>query len=204
MEEFLTCLKKEFGGGEEESMKAAELRKLEQAGKTMEEFVQEFKRAARGSGYEGRPLVEEFKRGMNGGIRRKLMEAENPPTSIEQWYRRATALDRNWRESRREEERLRKKEVGGGQKQERQSLSRPLVWQRRQPLPQQATTGPAPMEGIKRTNTVVVRGVGAGGEQNMGAPPRWDPFAMEVDRGRNCYACGGFGHMARNCRNRGE
>ena len=52
--------------------------------------------------------------GMNGGIRRKLMEAENLPTSIENWYRRATALDRNWRESRRKEERLRKKEVGGG------------------------------------------------------------------------------------------
>ena len=114
VEEFFTCLRKEFGGGEEESVKAAELRKLEQGGKTMEEFVQEFKRAVRGSGYEGRPLVEEFKRGMNGGIRRKLMEAENPLTSIEQWYRRATALDRNWRESRREEERLRKKEPGGG------------------------------------------------------------------------------------------
>jgi len=84
-EEFLTSLKKEFGGGEEESIKAAELRKLEQGGRTMEEFVQEFKQAARGSGYEGRPLVEEFKRGMNGGIRRKLMEAENPPVSIEQW-----------------------------------------------------------------------------------------------------------------------
>ncbi len=27
----------------------------------MEEFMQEFKRTARGSGYEGRPLVEEFK-----------------------------------------------------------------------------------------------------------------------------------------------
>jgi len=39
--------------------------------------------------------VEEFKRGMNGGIRRKLMEAENLPTSIENWYRRAMALDRN-------------------------------------------------------------------------------------------------------------
>ena len=109
VEEFFTILRKEFGGGEEELVKAAELRKLEQGGKTMEEFVQEFKRAARGSGYEGRPLVEEFKRGMNGGIRRKLMEAENPPASIEQWYRRATALDRNWRESRREEERLRGK-----------------------------------------------------------------------------------------------
>ena len=46
VEEFLTILKKEFGGGEEESVKAAELRKLEQGGKTMEEFVQEFKRAA--------------------------------------------------------------------------------------------------------------------------------------------------------------
>ena len=172
-EEFLTCLRKEFGGGEEESVKAAELRKLEQGGRTMEEFVQEFKRAARGSRYEGRPLVEEFKRGMNGGIRRKLMEGENPPASIEQWYRRATALDRNWRESRREEERLRKKEVGGGRpKQERQSLPRPLVWQRRQPLPQQVTTGPAPMEGVERTKAVVVRGSGQGAGQSVGAPPR--------------------------------
>ena len=196
-EEFLTCLKKEFGGGEEESVKAAELRKLEQGGKTMEEFVQEFKRAARGSGYEGRPLVEEFKRGMNGGIRRKLMEAENPPVSIESWYRRATALDRNWRESRREEERLKKKEVGGGRQEQKQILPRPLVWQRRQPRSQQATTGPAPMEGIERMNAVVVRGQGAE------TPPRRDPFAMEVDRGRNCFACGGFGHMAHHCKNRG-
>ena len=38
-EEFLTSLKKEFGKGEEESVKAAELRKLEQEGKTIEEFV---------------------------------------------------------------------------------------------------------------------------------------------------------------------
>ena len=123
VEEFFTILRKEFGGGEEELVKAAELRKLEQGGKMMEEFVQEFKRAARGSGYKGRPLVEEFKRGMNGEIRRKLMEAENPPTSIEQWYRRATALNRNWRKSRKEEERLKgRKEGGGVQKQERQSL----------------------------------------------------------------------------------
>ena len=204
-EEFFTSLRKEFGGGEEESVKAAELRRMDQGGKTMEEFVQEFKRAARGSGYEGRPLVEEFKRGMNRGIRRKLMESENPPSSIEQWYRRATALDRNWRESRREEERLRgkKEATGGAPKQEqRQSLPQPLVWQRRQPMPQQATTGPAPMEGIERTNAVVVRGQGQG--QSVGAPPRRDPYAMEVDRGRNCYACGGFGHMAHHCRNRGR
>jgi len=68
IEEFFTSLKKEFSGGEEEAVKAAELRRIEQGGKTMEEYVQEFKRIARGSGYEGRLLVEEFKRGMNGGI----------------------------------------------------------------------------------------------------------------------------------------
>ena len=27
---------------------------------------------------------------------------------------------------------------------------------------------------------------------------------MQVDRGRNCYACRGFGHMAHHCRNRGR
>ena len=92
VEEFLTCLKKEFRGGEEELVKAVELRKLEQEGRTMEKFIQEFKKTTRGSGYKRRLLVEEFKQGMNRGIRRKLIEVENPPASIEQWYKRATAL----------------------------------------------------------------------------------------------------------------
>ena len=77
-------------------------------------------------------------------------------------------------------------------------MPRPLVWQRRQQLPQQATTGPAPMEEIERTNTVVMRGQG----QGAGIPTRRDPFTMEVNRGRNCFACGRFGHMACHCRNR--
>ena len=105
--EFLTDIKKKFGGGDGESTKAAELRKLEQGGKTMKEFVQEFRRVVRGSRYEGRPLIEEFKRGMSEVIKTKLMEAERPPTSIEQWYKHPTNLDRHWRESKREEERLR-------------------------------------------------------------------------------------------------
>ena len=45
--------------------------------------MQEFRKAVRGSGYEGRALIEEFKRGMNRMIWRKLMEAERPPSSIE-------------------------------------------------------------------------------------------------------------------------
>jgi len=55
------------------------------------------------------------------------------------------------------------------------------------------------MEGVERTNAIVVRGQGTG--QGMGVPPRRDPYTMEVDRGRNCYACRRFGHMACYCRN---
>jgi len=48
------------------------------------------------------------------------------------------------------------------------------------------------MEGVERMNTVVVRGQGQG--QAM-EPLRRDSYAMEVDRGRNCYACGEFRHI---------
>ena len=53
--------------------------------------------------------MEKFNRGMNGTIRRKLIESERLPLSIEQWYEYTTNLDRYWRESRREEERLRER-----------------------------------------------------------------------------------------------
>ena len=82
--EFLAEIKKDFGTGEKESVKVAELRKLEQGGRMMEEFVQEFKRIAKESGYKGRLLVEEFKRGINRIIRKKLIEAQNQPSSIKQ------------------------------------------------------------------------------------------------------------------------
>ena len=38
----------------------------------------------------------------------------------------------------------------------------------------------------------------------MGASPRQDLYAMEIDYVRNCYACGGFGHMVHHCRNWGQ
>jgi len=92
--EFLVDIKREFGKGDKESVKVAELQRLEQKNKTMEEFVQKFRRAARGSRYKRHSLIEEFKQGMNGAIRRKLMEVEHQPGIVEQWYDRAIAL--NW------------------------------------------------------------------------------------------------------------
>ena len=58
------------------------MRTIKQGGRTCDEYVQEFKKVARGSGYERRPLTEEFKRGLNGAIRRKLAKEEEPPTTI--------------------------------------------------------------------------------------------------------------------------
>jgi len=43
---------------------------------------------------------------MNSTIRRKLIEMEYQLSFIEQWQKWAIALNRNWRESRKEEERL--------------------------------------------------------------------------------------------------
>ena len=63
--EFLANIRKEFGERDEESVKVARLRRLKQGRKTVKEFMQEFRRAARESRYEKRPLVEEFKREIN-------------------------------------------------------------------------------------------------------------------------------------------
>ena len=61
-------IKREFGRGNKETIKVVELKRIEQEGKTIKEFVQKFQRVVRESGYEGRPLVEEFKRRMNRTI----------------------------------------------------------------------------------------------------------------------------------------
>jgi len=62
---FLADLKKEFSGGDDETIKIVELEKVKQGSKTIEEFVQKFRRAARSSRYRERLLIKEFKRGVN-------------------------------------------------------------------------------------------------------------------------------------------
>ena len=62
--------------------------------------------------------------------------------------------------------------------------------------PQQVTIGPTPMEGVERTNVVMLY------PQQREDVTQRNLYAMEIDRERNCYTCRGFGHMARHCRNR--
>ena len=81
-EQLFTKIRNNFGETSEEERKIEQLRTGEQGGRMCDEYVQEFKKVARGSGYEGRPLIEEFKKGLNGAIRRKLAKAEEPLTTI--------------------------------------------------------------------------------------------------------------------------
>jgi len=105
-EQLFTKIRNDFGETLEEERKIEQLRTIEQGGRTCNQYVQEFKKVARGSSYKGRPLIEEFKRGLNGTIRRKLAEAEEPPTTIGEWQERAVRLDRNQRQNRAEERML--------------------------------------------------------------------------------------------------
>jgi len=59
---------------------------------------------------------------------------------------------------------------------------------------------PTPIEGVERANTVVVRNLLHGQRGGEGGIRR-DNYMIDVDRGRNCYSCRGFGHLSWNCRN---
>jgi len=103
VEQLFAKIKNDFGETLEEERKIEQLRTIKQEGRTCDKYVQEFKKVTRGSGYKGRPLIEEFKRGLNGAIRRKLAKAEELSTTIGEWQERAVRLDRNQRQSRAEE-----------------------------------------------------------------------------------------------------
>jgi len=55
------------------------------------------------------------------------------------------------------------------------------------------------MEGVERTNVMIVC------PSQRARLAQYNSYAMDIDRGnQNCYNCRGFGHLARNCRNRGN
>ena len=102
VEQLFTKIRNDFGEISEEKRKIEQLRIIEQEGRTYDKYVQEFKKVTRGTGYERRPLIEEFKRGLNGSIRKKLAEAEELLTTIGEQQERVVRLDRNQRQSRME------------------------------------------------------------------------------------------------------
>jgi len=173
-EQLFAKIRNDFGETLEEKRKIEQLRTIEQGGRTCDKYVQEFKKIARESSYKGRPLIEEFKKGLNRAIRRKLAEAEEPPTTIGEWQDRAVRLDRNQRQSRTKERVLgRNAQPRGGELYKGRGGQ--ITWR----------TGGE------------YRGEGGGNTTNRGGAqigPRRDLNAMDVDKGRGgdrtYYVCG--------------
>ena len=84
VEELFSKMRNKFRETVEEERKVEQLRTIELGERTCNEYVQEFKKITRGSGYERSLLIEEFKKELSRRIRRKLAEAESPPCSIEE------------------------------------------------------------------------------------------------------------------------
>ena len=84
MGEFLADFKEEFSREDKEVNKIAELKRLEQESKMIEEFLQKFKRVARESEYKEQLLIEDFKYGINSTIKQRLMKSEYQPELINQ------------------------------------------------------------------------------------------------------------------------
>jgi len=189
-EQLFAKIRDDFGETLEEERKIEQLRTIEQGGRTCDKYIQEFKKIARGSGYEGRPLIEEFKKGLNRAIRRKLAEAEEPPTTIGEWQERAVRLDRNQRQSRAEE----------------RVLGRNTACPEENAQPREGGSYGGRGGQIMWRTGGGYRGGGGVNMSNRGraqGSPRRDPNAMDIDKGREedrtCYVCGKWGHMAKNC-----
>jgi len=76
-------------------------------------------------------------------------------------------------------------------------LFQPQVGPRRQKFQQQILEEPTLIKGVERMNMVIVNP-----NQWARFVPRDNPYVIEVDYSKNCYSCGSFEHLVRNCKNR--
>ena len=197
VEKLVKKMRNKFGEIAEEKRKVEQLRIIEQGRKMYNKYIQEFKKIMRGSGYKEQSLIEEFKRELNGKIRRKLAEAKSLPCMIEEWQERVVRLDRNQRQSRAEERMLGKNIACLLENiQQREEFGRGLYRGRGDQITQR--TGGQNFRGRAQNNQ------GGQREQGLGRYPN----TIDIDRERKgdkiYFVCGKQGHMAKNCWQRKE
>ena len=102
-DELLSEIQAKFGDMDKQSTASLKLRTMMQGDKPVDEHVQEFEKAALEAEYYGKPLIAEFKRSLNIGLRHRLMELDPLPQTIGGWYQVAIKFDRQWRIAKAEE-----------------------------------------------------------------------------------------------------
>jgi len=70
MDQLLKEIDRKFRDTDKRTTQSLKIRMIQQGDKSADEHVQEFEKAALEAGYEGYPLVVEFKRSLNAGLRK--------------------------------------------------------------------------------------------------------------------------------------
>jgi len=182
-----------FSDMDKQTTMSLKIRTMMQGDKPADEHVQEFEKAATEAEYEGKPLITEFKRSLNVGLRRRLMELDPLPQTIGKWYEVAIKFDHQWRVAKAEEAFYGKANAAKKPSFQftlpKQELAK--EWKPWQPSQwQQGNRNQAQFN-----------------QQHQYTPPTpKDPNAMDVDRNRQqrpsikCFKCNKMGHMAQDCK----
>jgi len=83
-DELLKEIDRKFGDTDKRTMQSLKIRTIQQGDRSADEHVQEFEKAALEAGYEGYPLLVEFKHSLNAGLWRRLTDLRPMPVTIEQ------------------------------------------------------------------------------------------------------------------------
>ena len=174
------------------------IRTMMQGDRTAEEHIQDFEKAALEAGYEGFPLIVEFKQSIHPALQKRLSEIRPQPVTIQEWYNEAITIDRHWRITKAEEAFYGKANQGGSVRKPPQSQAGTSLEQNA-PRPSYNSYGQGGYQNRSQQS-----GSTAAPHQEY-KPGQKDPNAMDVDRTQErrppvkCYKCQKLGHMMKDC-----
>ena len=200
VDELLQEIQHQFSDTNKQATMLLKIRTMLQGDKTANEYIQDFEKAALKAGYEGFPLIVEFKRSLHPALRKQLSEIRPQPVTIQEWYNKSITIDRQWWISKAEEAFYGKTNQSGAARK-----------------PPQSQAG---MPGVRNDSQPSYNSYRQGGYQNQGQSstrsvmaPRQDnrleqkdPNTMDVDHTQEwrplikCYKCQKLGHMMKDCR----
>jgi len=100
-DEFKRALRESFSTPDKEGDAVTKIETEMMSGQTADEYIERFKiYAAESKVMQDRPLVEWFMKGLNTPLLDRILNLENPPTTIRGWYTTASKIDNKWRRGR--------------------------------------------------------------------------------------------------------
>ena len=179
--DFKNELKKAFSAADTEGDARAKLRQLRQGKNPVDEYVAEFRiLAGKAKMKDDKALTEYFMEGINTGILQKIFASETLPTTIEEWYTRASKHDAQYR---RVQEILERRK-GSSSTTSNTNQKRTFI-PRYVPRYTGTTRDPNAME-IDQITTTIDRLSNEERERHI--------------RENRCFKCHKIGHISRNCR----